>query len=776
MIHVLSKLIDYIIDHHKSFLIGFIVMIVIASYFLISDLRIDNTLKIWFSEGDKNYQNFIEFQDQYGNDDVITILVSYPYKVYERDAIKDMIEIEKDLSRLRHVDKVYSFGSSNFFKIFNNEISIEKNVENVPVNNIEKKRIIDRLNSFPAIKKTFLTKDERSHLIVVRLRSFEDIEIERDNIVKDIKASIEKILPNYQIAGLAVINEAMNETVARESSLFFILSFTILIMFVALIIKKRRFFLLIIPIVILPIVFTYGLMAASGQSLNMISMTLPTILMVYSFADAIHLLNNYLNFSVKYPKLDKKRLINISMCYSFKPCFYASLTTMLAYLTFCFSPLAVLKGTGLFAFLGIGFAFISVYIISIIGFVLLDHPSREKEWKIGNFMDKWSHGFSAHVIKITTLKKNSLIHIFLILIPAGILFISSLDINTYPVEYLDEKTKVRQDSKIIEEKMGAYLPFEIIIKSTNGERIISNNNLNFLEQFQDSLEAMSSIYNPNSILEVVKYLNQQLSNDDYQYKIPETDVAISQILLLYEMGEHNRLDELVDKAYTEARITAQVKMLSAKDFGNILDEVRQLFSRLNGQSYDLEITPKGYLPLYVHIVSYITSSLLYSFLGAFMMVGLMIFLFVKNIRITLTCLLANIIPISVIIILLTNFNIPLDMGTVMIGAILLGISVDDTIHIINAYKENYKSAIGNIKSINRALKFTMPALLSSSIALIFGFLILSLSSLSSIHNFGILCSASVAFAFIADIYFLPSLLKIQPGSEISESNIKTSEK
>ena len=213
-------------------------MIVIASYFVISDLRIDNTLKIWFSEGDKNYQNFIDFQDQYGNDDVITILVSYPFKVYERDAIQDMIEIEKDLSRLRHVDKVYSFGSSNFFKIFNNEISIEKNVENVPVNNIEKKRIIDRLNSFPAIKKTFLTKDERSHLIVVRLRSFEDIEIERDNIVKDIKASIEKTLPNYQIAGLAVINEAMNETVARESSLFFILSFTILIMFVALIIKK----------------------------------------------------------------------------------------------------------------------------------------------------------------------------------------------------------------------------------------------------------------------------------------------------------------------------------------------------------------------------------------------------------------------------------------------------------------------------------------------------------------------------------------------------------
>jgi predicted RND superfamily exporter protein len=765
MIRMLSKSINYIIDHYKSFLIGFIVLFIIAAYFIFSDLRIDNTLKIWFSEGDKNFQNFIDFQDQYGNDDVVTILVSYPFEVFEKDAIKDMIEIEKDLSKLRHVDKVYSFGSSNFLKFLNNEISIEKNVESVPKNNIEKKRIIDRLNSFPAVKKTFLAKDEQSHLIVVRLRSFEDIEIERDNIVKDIKASIEKTTPNYQIAGLAVINEEMNKTVAVESTLFSFLSFLMLITFVALIIKKRRFFLLIIPIVILPIVFTYGLMAAFGQSLNMISMTLPTILMVYSFADAIHLINNYLNFSVKYPKVHKKRLINKSLHYSFKPCFYASLTTMLAYLTFCFSPLAVLRGTGLFALLGIGFAFVSVYIISIIGLVLLDHPSKEKEWKIGNFIDKWSQWFSVHVIMTSTLNKNSLIYIFLILITAGIAFTPNLDINTYPVEYLDEKTKVRKDSKIIEEKMGAYLPFEIIIKSTNGDRITSNNNLIFIEQFQDSLEAMSSIFNPNSILEVVKYLNQQLSKEDHQYKIPETDVAISQILLLYEMEEQNRLDELVDKAYTEARITAQVKMLSAKDFGNILNEVRQLFSRLNGQSYNLEIVPKGYLPLYVHLVSYITSSLIYSFLGAFFMVGFMILLFAKNIRITLMCLMANIIPISVIIILLTNLNMPLDMGTVMIGAILLGISVDDTIHIIHAYKENYKSTPGSIKSINQALKFTMPALLNSSIALIFGFLILSLSSLSSIHNFGILCAASVAFAFISDIYFLPSLLKSQTKSQ-----------
>jgi len=315
----------------------------------------------------------------------------------------------------------------------------------------------------------------------------------------------------------------------------------------------------------------------------------------------------------------------------------------------------------------------------------------------------------------------------------------------------------------------------MIIRSTNEERIISNQNLHFLEQFQDSLETMSSIFNPNSILEIVKYLNQQLSEDFPQYKIPDTDVAISQMLLLYEMDEQNRLDELVDKAYTEARITAQVKMLSAKDYGNILDEVKRLFSRLNGQSYDLEIAPKGYMPLYVHIVSYITSSLLYSFLGAFLMVGFMILLFVRNIRVSMMCILANIVPISVIIILLTMFRMPLDMGTVMIGAILLGISVDDTIHIIHAYKENCKSAFGSIKSIDQALKFTMPALLNSSIALIFGFLILSLSSLSSIHNFGILCAASVAFTFIADIYFLPSLLKIQSKNQILESNIKTSE-
>jgi len=105
---MLSKTINYIIKHFKSFLIGFIALFVIASYLVITDLKIDNTLKIWFSEGDINYQNFIDFQNQYGNDDVVTILVSYPFKVYERYAIQDMIRIEKDLAKIWLFDLLYS--------------------------------------------------------------------------------------------------------------------------------------------------------------------------------------------------------------------------------------------------------------------------------------------------------------------------------------------------------------------------------------------------------------------------------------------------------------------------------------------------------------------------------------------------------------------------------------------------------------------------------------------------------------------------------------------
>ena len=225
------------------------------------------------------------------------------------------------------------------------------------------------------------------------------------------------------------------------------------------------------------------------------------------------------------------------------------------------------------------------------------------------------------------------------------------------------------------------------------------------------------------------------------------------------MEENNRLRELTNVAYSEARITGKVKMISANDYSTIIKKVKKIFSEETGTG-GLKLIPQGYMPLYIQLTNYITSSLLFSFLGAFLMIGLVMLIFIRNFLLTIICLLVNLVPISFIIILLVVFNVPLDMGTVMIAAIMLGIAVDDTMHLVHAYIDNRSKGLDISSSIDLALKSTMSALMASSIALTLGFLVLGLSLVNSLQNFGNLCAAAVAITFIADILLFPSIIKL----------------
>lgn len=756
---MISKSIYYIIDHFRFFTICIIALFSVSFFFVISELKVDNSIKIWFSENDKNYQNFIDFQGKYGNDDIITILVSYPVRVYEKKPVAELLNLEHAIRELDYVDKVYSYGSSDFLNVTDTEFFVEKIISKVPENEIEQQEIIDRLKSSPAIKKTFLSDDEKSHLILVRLKSFEAIEVHRDNIVRELRTVIEQILPNYQLGGMAVLNEALNYTVAKESSIFSILSYAMIIMLMALFIKKKRFLPIAVIAILIPITLTFGLFAATGQKLNMISMVLPTILMVYSLADVVHITNIYIQLSESEPHIDKRELINRTLVYCFKPCFFASTTTMVAYISFYLSPVNVLKTTGLFAFIGIGFAFISVYLVTIIGFSILNHPSKEKDWNTAKVINRWTGTIIRRLNNTTTRQKVLVVTSFVLLFLLSLSLIPKVEINTYPGEYLSNKSKVRKDSEIIEAKIGAYLPFEAIIKCKDQGRIITREKLLFLENFQKRLNSEFSINNPTSIVDVIKYLNQQITGHENYYRIPKSEEVIAQLLMLYEMDMNNRINEITDRGYSEARISGRIKMLSSDDYSNLINDVHELFYE-SSKELNLELNIEGYMPLYVLMINYITKSLLLSFLGAFMMVIIMLFVYIRNIKITLISLITNIIPVSSVVLIMVAFKISLDMGTVMIAAIMLGVAVDDTMHLLHSYMNNIDKGMSVNKAVDNAIIITGPALLASTIALATGFLIIGLSSVKSLHNFGILCAFVVIITLIADTLLLPVIIKL----------------
>ena len=134
-------------------------------------------------------------------------------------------------------------------------------------------------------------------------------------------------------------------------------------------------------------------------------------------------------------------------------------------------------------------------------------------------------------------------------------------------------------------------------------------------------------------------------------------------------------------------------------------------------------------------------------------------IFIKNLRTTILVLIPNLLPLTILAILMTLLDIPLDVTTAMITPIMLGIAMDDTIHLVYKYRKSDQVQGSAEERMNSAMHYTGGALFSTTIALVAGFLIIASSAVPSVRDFGLLCSVTVAIALVTDIFYLPALLK-----------------
>ena len=167
------------------------------------------------------------------------------------------------------------------------------------------------------------------------------------------------------------------------------------------------------------------------------------------------------------------------------------------------------------------------------------------------------------------------------------------------------------------------------------------------------------------------------------------------------------------------------------------------------------------LPWYLpSLIIFILETQFKSFFAAFFVAFLCLLIFIKRIRTTLLVLIPNILPLALLAIFMSLLDIPLDVSTAMITPIMLGIAMDDTIHLVYKYRRS-KTITGSPESrMDNAMHYTGSALFSTTIALVGGFLIIASSATPSVSDFGILCAVTVAIALITDIFYLPALLKL----------------
>ncbi len=732
-------------------LFALMTIVVLGSLLFSSQIKIDNSLELWFLEGDPALTAYREFKAKYGNDEILLAMVDcrqdgmFSPKVLT-NIFKASKAIEADEKNFR---RVLSIGVSPYIGLKGEDLIIEDLMDG-PVDTDEGAELIKKRFLDDPFKRRILQSASSTHAIIIAEPvATNDMDVRRPQIIQAFKDQLKGF--DYKLAGMGVMYDELNRLSILDGVIFNTIAYAVIAILIFALYRSWTFLLMVIGAMMfggLGFVGAYGLF---GQNFNMVTIVLPTLMMILSVSDVAYVYNNFCYNSDRIAK-DREEGLRYVFNEVLSPCLFTSLTNTCGFFALTASSLAVLRTFGVFA----GFACMAEYILSmIVAVFVLGYVNPEKTQAMRR---PFQGAVSWWMKKMPVYYRFILVFLVLSLCLAGY-GISKLQVDTYSMGFLHETNSVRMASDKVESTYGNYLPLEIRLLTGEPEGVKDPEFLNRLNQLHNELEALDGFEKTASILDVLKKLNQVMSDGTEEfYRVPASREAVSQLLMLYESDPDNDLEYMTDNPdYTEARFTVRVPMVSAARLRDYENQVNEVVGRI---FKDTKVTWRfgGYVPLYARIISYVTSSQISSFALAILFVFGAIAILFRRLDAILLAIIPNIYPIAMTLGIMGLVGIRLDIATVTIAAIALGIVVDDTIHELFLFFEPSRAKMDPVEAIVDSLNEAGPAVVSTSLIYSLGFLVMIFASIKSVIYFGVLLSMTIIFALICEVTVLPAII------------------
>ena len=720
----------------------------IFSFYQLSKIKIDNSLSIWFVKDDVTYESYTAFQRDSGSDEII--IASIPI-VFERLAVEeDLIQVlQNALSNNPVVLKTYSLFDANYPLLVGNKL--------VPARLYDSRRSdasqLKLLNQFSDLSNQLISQKRENIFLYVQLLPSAEIEAVKSKEIQAIISVIQKYYPGSIISGPPVMNEAYNDGLFLEAAIFGTISFLVILIVLIRLLPSRRYMGIAIGSILLPPLYLLGLIGFLEIQLNMISALIPTLLLVYSLSDTVHIINALHRSRLSYP--DKSRLdwIVLTIKHSFIPCSLTTLTTIVGYLALVFSGLPALNSMGFLAAIGILMAFFMAYLVLILGlpFAIQDNP-------VFDWSQHKNSIFSFDVIikqilAFSHLSKSKIIFISLMILSVILWSSWFVSVDTKSIDLL-ANGKAKNDVIALEEQLGGSFRMQLDLVTPNNKEMFSEDNLEKLGAFDqrlrndDQIKSIFSIYSLKKFFEN-RYpqgvlLEDQLSHENNQLSLVE--------------NSSNSIFNLFNLTTNTISFTIAFPQLSSAEIGQLIRRIENDYQEVfGGSSVSLRIN--GFATVFARLNEYVVQSQLRSFIMAFLLIGVFFIFYLRSIKRAVLVLMPNLIPVFAVSTLMVWLDISLGVTTAMIAPIVLGISMDDTLHILYNFRSNRKLNRDINQALDYSIEITSPSLIVSSLSLTIGFLIISCSSIPAVADFGLLCMVAVLSALLADLLIVPALIR-----------------
>lgn len=705
--------------------------------------------KAWYNNDDPKMELYRNFEKKFGNDDSVIIAVYNPKGILNAKDFKAISEITDKLWLIQDVFRVDSIVNYDIVHADNDSIDV------IPLVDFQKENdfsvVQEKIRADHNITNLLIDEKQTMTLIQGYLRPAFDDPPDYSEItiaVKEmVKPYIDQGLDIRVMGGVALSHYFKKASISDIQTLLPVV-FLIFIIILAFIYRRVSGVLLPFIVVALSILTMMGLAGYLGKTINMLSSAAPTILLTVAIADAIHMITSF--FISKNEGSDHVTAVRYSLDKNFLPTLFTSLTTAIGFISFATAKVKAIADIGLMISIGVIFAWIYSYFT--LGAIL-----RLVDLKVKKVKDKKFNLLSPTGINgfIKKFKMPILLCSFLIMV-LGLFSIPKLEVNMDPVGQFRDEHPLVQTVNLITEKMGSFSTMEMEIDSGSPDGIKNPEFLKKVESFEKWLLNLKPIGNTYSVTGIIKELNKNFNNGNKSFEvIPNDKQIIAEELFFYSLGlpEGRSINNRISLNNRFMRLTVNWDVRDSVTANKYMDLIRQEAEKRN-----LNMVITGKMPLFHDLTGYIVGTFINSFIFAFIAITLILIFILKSVRLALLALIPNLFPLIVGAFLYYISGNFIDVGTVIVASVCLGIAVDDSIHFLYEYKRYRTEGLNTSLSVEKLIKTTYPSLLFTTLTIFVGFGCFVFAEYVPNARFGVMVSVILMFALWADFYILPSIL------------------
>lgn len=707
------------------------------------------------------YQDFVEIFGEEGN---VIVMAVQDSSLFTPEKFYAWNELAEKLETFEEVDFTVSVGNLKKLKKF----SAPPRFEMVPLVQEEhpdsmeiasyRKELFNRLPFYEGL--IFSEKSKAVQTAVYLHKEIVNTKLRKEFIMQDLIPLVREFEKQYgldvKVSGMPYIRTLNSQNIIDEIGLFIGAALLVTSLLLFFFFRSLRATLISMTTVIIGVMWSFGIIGLLHYEITVLTAIIPPLVIVIGIPNCIFLINKYQQEIQKHG--NKAKSLQRVITKVGNATLMTNLTTASGFATFILTESSLLKEFGIVASLNIvGIFILSLTIIPIIYSYL--HIPRDRHLKHLNF--NWTGGFVRWMENMVRHRRSSIFGLSLLLLITSIIGIYSIRVSGSLLEDMPQDTGFFRDIKFFEKEFEGVMPLEIIIDTKTEKGVMRSSTLERMEELQDLLAEKEDLSDPVSVVNLVKYTKQAYynSNPEY-YELPsyqEQNFIMPYLKNLETSGE-NLLQSYVDSTGRYARMTVYMKDIGTEDMQNIEEELLPKIHEIFPQDrYQVDLTGKALM--FQKGTTYLVKNLIISLSLAILLVAMLMAWIFRSLKMILISLLPNLLPLLITAGLMGYLGVPIKPSTILVFSIAFGISVDDTIHFLAKYRQELKASNWKIKkSVLAALRETGVSMFYTSIVLFFGFSVFMISSFGGTVALGGLVSATLLFAMLSNLLFLPALL------------------